>query len=123
MSSRLRRKGTEYSVKIVHVDRTEVKTEIVGKTRREIAYPRVTLGQGLPKSDKMDWIAQKATELGVATIAPLVMERTIVKVKDEVKRISRWQKICREAAMQSRRPDIPNVEAPQVLRLLNSAPP
>jgi 16S rRNA (uracil1498-N3)-methyltransferase len=102
-------KGTEYSVKIAHVDRSEIKTEIVNKTRREIAYPRITLGQGLPKSDKMDWIAQKATELGVATIAPLVTERTIVKVRDEEKRVSRWQKICREAAMQSNRPDIPSV--------------
>lgn len=104
-------KGTEYLVKIIHVDRTGIKTEIVNKTQREIAYPRVTLGQGLPKSDKMGWIAQKATELGVATIAPLVTERTIVKVKDEEKRVSRWQKICREAAMQSSRPDIPKVEA------------
>jgi 16S rRNA (uracil1498-N3)-methyltransferase len=102
-------KGTEYSVKISRVDRSEIKTEIVNKTRREIVYPRVTLGQGLPKSDKMDWIVQKATELGVATIVPLVTERTIVKVKDEEKRIARWQKICREAAMQSSRPDIPSV--------------
>jgi len=39
--------------------------------------------QGLPKSDKMDWIVQKATELGVAVIVPIVTERTIVKVKDE----------------------------------------
>jgi 16S rRNA (uracil1498-N3)-methyltransferase len=101
--------GTEYSAKIVHVDRTEIKAEIVSKTRRELAYPRVTLGQGLPKSDKMDWIVQKATELGVATIAPLVTERTIVKIRDEEKRISRWQKIAREAAMQSNRPDIPSV--------------
>lgn len=119
-------KGTEYSVKIVHIDRTEVKTEIVSKMRREIAYPRVTLGQGLPKSDKMDWIVQKATELGVATIAPLVTERTIVKVKDEEKRVSRWQKICRESAMQSSRPDIPNVEAIRTfsdfLRTPNSEP-
>jgi 16S rRNA (uracil1498-N3)-methyltransferase len=101
--------GTEYSAKIIHVDRTEIKTEIVSKTRREIAYPRVTLGQGLPKSDKMDWIVQKATELGVASIVPLVTERTIVKIRDEEKRVSRWQKICREAAMQSNRPDIPSV--------------
>jgi 16S rRNA (uracil1498-N3)-methyltransferase len=57
----------------------------------------------------MDWIVQKATELGVADIVPLMTERTIVKVKDEEKRITRWQKICREAAMQSGRADIPQV--------------
>ncbi|HSQ78170.1 MAG TPA: 16S rRNA (uracil(1498)-N(3))-methyltransferase [Nitrospirota bacterium] len=119
-------KGTEYSVRIIQVNRSEIKTEIVNKTLREIAYPRITLGQGLPKSDKMDWIVQKATELGVATIAPLVTERTIVKVKDEEKRVSRWQKICREAAMQSSRPDIPQVHAlvsfAEFLRTLNSEP-
>jgi 16S rRNA (uracil1498-N3)-methyltransferase len=117
-------KGSEYSVKIIHIDRTEIKTEIVNKTRRELAYPRVTLGQGLPKSDKMDWIVQKATELGVESIVPLVTERTIVKVRDEEKRVSRWQKIAREAAMQSNRVDIPVigqiVSSNDFLRTLNS---
>ena len=94
-------KGAEYSVKITQVNKAEITTEVTARTKREIRYPLVTLGQGLPKSDKMDWIVQKATELGVATIVPLVTERTIVKIRDEEKRVSRWQKICREAAMQS----------------------
>jgi 16S rRNA (uracil1498-N3)-methyltransferase len=102
-------KGTEYAAKITVIDRREIKAEITSTSQREIRRPFVTLGQGLPKSDKMDWIVQKATELGVAEIVPLVTERTIVKVKDEEKRISRWQKICREAAMQCSRPDIPAV--------------
>jgi len=102
--------GTEYVVKITQADRTEIHTEIVSTSKREIIAPHITLGQGLPKSDKMDWIVQKATELGVASIVPLVTERTIVKVKDEEKRLSRWQKICREASMQSNRPDIPKIE-------------
>src|ERR1700690_983302 len=102
-------KGAEYSVKIAQINKSEITTEVKARSKREIRYPLVTLGQGLPKSDKMDWIVQKATELGVATIVPLVTERTIVKIKDEEKRISRWQKIAREAAMQSNRPDIPHV--------------
>jgi 16S rRNA (uracil1498-N3)-methyltransferase len=57
----------------------------------------------------MDLIVQKATELGVSSIVPLITERTIVKVKDEEKRISRWQKIAREASMQSHRLDIPMI--------------
>jgi 16S rRNA (uracil1498-N3)-methyltransferase len=103
--------GTDYSVTIKNVSRTEINAEIRTAMRRAIKSPRVTLGQGLPKSDKMDWIVQKATELGVSAIVPLVTERTIVKVRDEEKRAARWQKICREAAMQSNRPDMPNVEA------------
>lgn len=102
--------GTDYRVRIVGAEKKEILTEIVGRARREVRGPRITLGQGLPKSDKMDFIAQKATELGVSGIVPLITERTIVKVKNEEKRASRWQKIAREAAMQSNRPDIPRVE-------------
>jgi 16S rRNA (uracil1498-N3)-methyltransferase len=105
--------GTEYTVKIAQMDRTMIKTKVLNQSKREIRPPRVTLGQGLPKSDKMDVIVQKATELGVAEIVPLVTERTIVKIKDEEKRIARWQKICREAAMQSSRIDIPEVRGVQ----------
>ena len=101
--------GTEYQTKIVQVGRAEIKAEIMSRSTREIRYPLITLGQGLPKSGKMDWIVQKSAELGVATIVPLVTERTIVKIRDEEKRVSRWQKIAREAAMQSNRPDIPQV--------------
>jgi 16S rRNA (uracil1498-N3)-methyltransferase len=102
-------KGTEYSVKVAQVSKSEIMTDVQTSSEREIPYPLVTLGQGLPKFDKMDWIVQKATELGVAAIVPLVTERTIVKIKDEEKRVSRWQKIAREAAMQSNRADIPAV--------------
>jgi len=102
-------KGTEYTVKIAQVGRTEIAAGIMNQSKRAVRFPLITLGQGLPKSDKMDWIVQKATELGVSHIIPLVTERTIVKIKDEEKRIARWQKISREAAMQSNRPDIPSI--------------
>jgi 16S rRNA (uracil1498-N3)-methyltransferase len=102
-------KGMEYTATIEKVGRAEIVAGIVNEKKREISSPHVTLGQGLPKFDKMDWIVQKATELGVSSIVPLITERTIVKIKDEEKRIVRWQKICREAAMQSDRIDIPTV--------------
>jgi 16S rRNA (uracil1498-N3)-methyltransferase len=102
--------GTEYQTAIAEISKSEIKADIVSQSSRASTGPRITLGQGLPKSDKMDWIVQKATELGVSNIVPLVTERTIVKIRDEEKRISRWQKIAREAAMQSDRPDIPRIE-------------
>jgi len=104
-------RGTEYTAKITGMDPSAIRAEILSRSKKEVQYPRVTLGQGLPKSDKMDWIVQKATELGVADIVPIVTERTIVKVKDGEKRTARWQKIAREAAMQSNRADLPRVEA------------
>lgn len=103
-------RGREYIVRITTMERSEIDTEIVEQRKRELPTGKVTLGQGLPKSDKMDFIVQKATELGVSSFVPLITERTIVKVKDEEKRVTRWQKIIREAAMQSGRPDIPKVE-------------
>lgn len=103
-------RGAEYTATITSIGRSEIKTNIVSRSRRNIPGPPILLGQGIPKSDKMDLIMQKATELGVSSIVPLVTERTIVKLKDEEKRLLRWGKICREAAMQSNRPDIPRVE-------------
>jgi len=102
--------GREYTVRITAIEKEAIETEIVDRRERHPLVPSVILGQGLPKSDKMDFIVQKATELGVLSIVPIMTERTIVKVKDEEKRITRWQKIAREAAMQSNRPDIPKVE-------------
>lgn len=118
--------GTEYTVRISGVAKSEIRADIVGRTKRELRYPRVTLGQGLPKSDKMDWIVSKATELGAASIVPLITERTIIKLKDDEKRVARWRKIAREAAMQSNRADIPAVLSAvrfdDFLRALDSGP-
>ena len=108
--------GSEYTVRITDSNRAQIITEIIEKRVKEIGIPRITLGQGLARSDAMDWIAQKATELGVSNIVPLVTERTIVKIKDEEARRTRWQKICREAAMQCGRPDIPQVGTVTSLR-------
>ena len=72
----------------------------------------VSIFQGLPKADKMEYIIQKSTELGVKTIIPVAMKRSIVKIdsKDENKKIDRWQKIAEVAAKQSGRDVIPKIE-------------
>ena len=74
----------------------------------------VTLYQGLPKSEKMDFIVQKAVELGAVRVVPVAMARSIVKLKaDEgTKKQQRWQKIATEAAGQSGRGCIPQVSMP-----------
>lgn len=119
-------KGTEYRARITAIGKQTVTGEVLDRRARTRKGPDIVLGQGIAKADKMDWIVQKATEIGATSIVPLETERTIVKVKDGEKRISRWQKICREAAMQSHRSDIPKVEAitsfADFLRTLNSEP-
>lgn len=72
---------------------------------------RVTLFQGLPKGDKMEWIVQKNTELGVSRIVPVAMRRSVVKLdarKAEAKRV-RLQAIAESAAKQSGRTRLPKV--------------
>src|SRR5699024_11151894 len=72
----------------------------------------IYLYQGLPKSSKMDFIIQKATEIGVKKIYPIITERTVVKIKNSKKeenKVNRWNKICTEAAKQSKRDNIPKV--------------
>ena len=66
------------------------------------APARITVYEGLPKADKLDFIAQKLTELGAARLMPVKMERCVVKLdaKDGVKRRERLVKIAREAAKQ-----------------------
>lgn len=73
---------------------------------------KIYLFQGLPKKDKMELIIQKAVELGVYEIIPVVTKRSIVKLdekKKELKKLERWQSIATSAAKQSNRGIIPRV--------------
>ncbi|ABQ28432.1 16S rRNA (uracil(1498)-N(3))-methyltransferase [Geotalea uraniireducens] len=73
--------------------------------------PRITLYQGMPKGDKLEFIVQKCTELGVAEIVPFTAARSIAKVTHQrgMERIERWRRIATEAARQSKRRTVPQV--------------
>jgi 16S rRNA (uracil1498-N3)-methyltransferase len=93
----------------------EVKAEIVQALDKQSELPiRVTIAQGLPKGDKMEWILQKGTELGAFAFFPFSSERTIVKLdqKKEGKKLERWGKIVKEAAEQSHRSILPKILPP-----------
>ena len=72
---------------------------------------RIWLFQGLPKSDKMEWIIQKAVELGAAGIVPVATKHVVVKLdaRKEESRLRRWQAIAEGAAKQSKRSVVPKV--------------
>lgn len=73
------------------------------------------LYQGLPKSDKMDWIVQKSVEVGAVSVTPFHSSRTVAALKEDrkiQKRLERWNAIARQAAMQSKRGIIPSVHSP-----------
>ena len=79
-------------------------------TGEELA--KITLVQAMPKKDKMDYIVEKATELGVSCIIPAVTERTVVRLDEDKanKRVERWARLAKEAAKQCGRTDVPRVE-------------
>ena len=75
---------------------------------------RITLGQGIARGDRMDWILQKATELGVARIVPLITDRTEVKLDAEraARRLAHWQGVLASACEQCGRNRMPELHQP-----------
>lgn len=106
-------KGEEYLVRITGTTADQVNGEIVRQVERQ-TEPRVkiTLVQSLPKADKLEWILQKNTELGVSRFQPVFTERSNIKLDQATqgRKLERWNKIIREAAEQSGRQIIPVLE-------------
>jgi 16S rRNA (uracil1498-N3)-methyltransferase len=92
-----------------------------------IERPSVTVIQSLAKGDKLDLVVQKATELGAARIIPVTTVRAVARLDAgairAMSRRARWQKIAREAARQSGRLDVPDVEGVTALETALSASP
>lgn len=101
-----------YLSKIVKFSKENIICRII-KNKEDTTESNIYIDiyQGLPKSDKMEYIIQKTTELGVKNIIPVDMERCVVKIdkKSESKKIERWQKISEVAAKQSKRDYIPKI--------------
>ena len=104
--------GWEYKVKLTEIKKGHVTGEIIFKDfKSEDTKIKIVLGQGIPKGEKMDFIVQKATELGVNEIVPLKLERCIVKIPPlgGLEKIKRWQRIAKESSEQSLRRFIPSI--------------
>ena len=102
-----------YMVEIEKLEKEKVLGLIIEKIEDTTeTYINIDLFQGLPKADKMEYIIQKGTELGVKNIFPVILERCIVKIDEKsiVKKIDRWQKIAEVAAKQSKRDIVPKIE-------------
>ena len=109
----------EYLCEIEEITKEEIRLTVNEENRDVRELPaRITLWQGLPKSDKMELIVQKAVELGAARIVPVETKRCIVKLdpKKAENRVRRWQTIAESAAKQSGRHRIPEVGMPVPFR-------
>jgi len=106
-------KGRLYQGKILDTANKRIKLQIE-PIAKDITgtEPEVTLVQALPKKNKMDYILEKCTELGVNSVIPVQTQRTIVRLNKERfhLRYLRWQRIAREAAKQCGRTTIPQIK-------------
>ncbi|MBQ0001603.1 MAG: 16S rRNA (uracil(1498)-N(3))-methyltransferase [Clostridiales bacterium] len=104
--------NAEYHCTIEELSDEEILLHILYKQEPDYELPnKIYLFQGLPKSDKMEMIVQKAVELGVYEIVPVETKRCVVKLDDKKadKKVQRWQQIAESAAKQSKRMRVPEV--------------
>ena len=105
--------NNSYVAEIINMNKEYIECNIIDEII-ETTEPDVNIDlfQGLPKSDKMEYIIQKTIEIGVRDIYPVSFERCVVKLdkKTEEKKLDRWKKIAEAAAKQSKRDIISNIE-------------
>lgn len=103
--------GTIYDAIITKIEKNNVLYEIIKKEEsKSLKDYKVIIACSIIKEQKMDYLLQKATELGVDEIIPIISERTIVKVKQASSKIDRWNRIIKETVEQSHRVSIPIIK-------------
>ncbi len=107
--------GHVFHAEVAAVSPAEVRFNLVAEVQADPALP-VTLVIAVYKFDRMEWAFEKATELGVAALAPVIAQRTEKHLAQAAeKRAERWRRIAHEAAQQSRRSDVPLIHQPTAL--------
>ena len=107
----------DYICKIEEIENDRVNLKLLESMEQRELPIKLTLLQGIPKSDKLEMIIQKAIELGVSEIIPVKTNRVVVRI-DEKKtqaKVNRWNAIAESAAKQSKRSIIPKVLKPQTI--------
>ena len=105
----------DYLCKIEEIENDRVNLKVLESIKQRELPVNITLLQGIPKSDKLEMIIQKAIELGVSEIIPVKTKRVVVKIeeKKQASRVARWNAIAESAAKQSKRGIIPKVSEPK----------
>lgn len=110
--------GHDYPARVLSVLKRSAEVEVIDRVEVSNESPlRITLVQGIARGEKMDLILQKATELGVAVIAPVVTDRTEVKLDAERsdKKMNHWRGVTAAACEQCGRARLPVILEPQAL--------
>ncbi|WP_087686398.1 16S rRNA (uracil(1498)-N(3))-methyltransferase [Pandoraea sp. PE-S2R-1] len=104
--------GGEYPAELVSLEKRHAAVQLGEHDTREAETPyRVTLAQGIAGGDKMDWLIEKAIELGVTDIQPLATERSVIRLDSEraAKRVAHWQSLAQAACEQCGRNRVPQI--------------
>jgi 16S rRNA (uracil1498-N3)-methyltransferase len=113
--------GRVFHARVAAVAQNEVRFNLTAELAADPALP-VTLVLAVYKFDRMEWAIEKATELGVSAIAPVIARRTEKHLAQAAgKRAVRWRRIAHEAAQQARRSDVPLIHDPVPLAARVSA--
>lgn len=102
--------GGEFEATIIRMGRSEVLVELgLHRAIEREAQPRVHLAIGMPANERMDWLVEKATELGARSLQPLMTERSVLRLKGEraEKKIGHWRGVAIAACEQSGRNQLP----------------
>ena len=110
--------GGEFSAEVQHMGRSDVRV-VVGE-HRDVeceAAVQVHLAVGMPANERMDWLVEKATELGVHRITPLMTERSVIRLTGEraEKKQAHWQAVAASASEQCGRNRVPVIDMPERL--------
>ncbi|MFZ1218347.1 MAG: 16S rRNA (uracil(1498)-N(3))-methyltransferase [Chthoniobacterales bacterium] len=110
-------RGHEVTAEITASDPAQIQLRKLHEARTPPLRCRITLGQAIPKGKNMDLIVQKAVEIGAAEIAPILSDRTIVRLDEEsaASKQEKWQTVAIEAAKQCGQNWLPRVQTPQSL--------
>jgi 16S rRNA (uracil1498-N3)-methyltransferase len=117
--------GGQARARLVEIGKRRATAEILALEAVDVELPfRVTLAQGLPEGSKMDWIVEKAVELGVSAIQPLAAQRSVVRLSGERadKRLAHWQAVVVSASEQCGRNRLADVAPVQDFQRWLAAP-
>jgi 16S rRNA (uracil1498-N3)-methyltransferase len=104
--------GGEWDATVVHMGRSDVSVQLGEHRAADRELPlQVTIALGMPANERMDAVVEKATELGVAVIQPLICERSVLRLSGEraQKKVAHWQAVAVSACEQSGRTRVPKV--------------
>jgi 16S rRNA (uracil1498-N3)-methyltransferase len=106
--------GIEALSEVTHIGKSEVQLKPIQVMTTPALRCSITLAQAIPKGKNMDLIVQKATELGVSKIVPLISERTVVQLDEEeaVRKVEKWREIVIEAGKQCGQSRLPAIVPP-----------